>query len=65
MGLRISSAEIADSSSRHALLHAHRLGALVSPNTAASALQSGDVLAICDNDLHDSMSDSEIAAIAS
>jgi protein phosphatase len=64
MGL-ISAGDISSSDSRHALIRSVGPEMFVSPDTNALSLQPGDVLVLCTDGLHDEMSESEIASIAS
>ena len=64
MGL-ISAGEIATSDSRHVLIRSLGPEMLVSADTAALTVQPGDVLVLCTDGLHDEMSETEIASIAS
>jgi serine/threonine protein phosphatase PrpC len=61
----ISAEEIAASESRHVLLRSLGPELFVSPDTVAVPIQSGDVLVLCTDGLHDEMSDDEIARIVS
>jgi protein phosphatase len=61
----ISAAEMAQSESRHVLIRSLGPEMFVSPDTTALTVQAGDVLVLCSDGLHNEMSDSEIAAIAS
>ena len=62
MGL-LSAAEAAESESRHVLIRSLGPEMFVSPETTAITMQSGDVFVLCSDGLHDSMSNSAIAAI--
>jgi PPM family protein phosphatase len=64
MGL-ISADEIAASEARHVLIRSLGPEMFVSPDTTALTLQPGDVLVLCSDGLHDEMSVTEMAAIAS
>jgi protein phosphatase len=64
MGL-ISTAEIADSDSRHVLLRSLGPEMFVSPDTTAVTLQPGDTLVLCTDGLHDEMNEATIAQIVS
>ncbi len=61
----ISSAEIPDAVSRHALIRSLGPEMFVSAETTTLTLQPGDVFVLCTDGLHDEMEDSEIAAIVS
>jgi protein phosphatase len=64
MGL-ISAEEIPDSDSRHVLIRSLGPEMFVAPDTTAVTLQAGDVLMLCTDGLHDEMSETMIAEIAS
>jgi PPM family protein phosphatase len=64
MGL-ISNGDIANSEARHVLIRSLGPEMFVSPDTAALTIQPGDVLVLCTDGLHDEMSNTEIASIAS
>ena len=64
MGL-ISAEEIHDSDSRHVLIRSLGPEMFVSADTTAITLQTDDVLVLCTDGLHDEMSESMIATIAS
>jgi serine/threonine protein phosphatase PrpC len=64
MGL-ISASDVAESESRHVLIRSLGPEMFVSPDTTALSIQSGDVLVLCTDGLHDEMSDEEIAGIVS
>ena len=64
MGL-ITADEISDSDSRHVLIRSLGPELFVSPDTTAITLQAGDVLVLCTDGLHDEMTESMIAEIAS
>jgi protein phosphatase len=64
MGL-ITTAEIADSDSRHVLIRSLGPEMFVSPDTTAITLQVGDVLVLCTDGLHDEMKDGLLAEIVS
>jgi protein phosphatase len=64
MGL-ISAAEMAASDARHVLVRSLGPEMFVSPDTTAITLQPGDVLVLSTDGLHDEMSESQIAEIAS
>jgi PPM family protein phosphatase len=64
MGL-ISAEEIPTSDSRHVLLRSLGPELFVSPDTTAVTLQADDVLILCTDGLHDEMSESMMAEIAS
>jgi protein phosphatase len=61
----ISTAEIADSESRHVLIRSLGPEMFVSPDTTALTLQAGDTLVLCTDGLHDEMSETAIAEIVS
>jgi PPM family protein phosphatase len=61
----ISAEEIPDSDSRHVLLRSLGPELFVSPDTTAVTLQADDVLILCTDGLHDEMSESVMAEIAS
>jgi len=61
----ISESEIANSDSRHVLIRSLGPEMFVSPDTSALTLQPGDSLVLCTDGLHDEMSETEIANIAS
>jgi protein phosphatase len=64
MGL-ITVDEIPDSDARHVLVRSLGPELFVSPDTTAITLQEGDVLVLCTDGLHDEMTESMIAEIAS
>jgi protein phosphatase len=64
MGL-ISAGEIPSSESRHVLIRSLGPEMFVSPDTTALTLHPGDVLVLCTDGLHDEMSETEIASLAS
>ena len=64
MGL-ITDDEISDSDVRHVLIRSLGPELFVSPDTTAITLQAGDVLVLCTDGLHDEMTNSMIAEIAS
>lgn len=64
MGL-VTVDEICDSDARHVLIRSLGPELLVSPDTTAISLQTGDVLVLCTDGVHDEMSESMIAEIAS
>jgi protein phosphatase len=64
MGL-ISTAEMAESDSRHVLIRSLGPEMFVSPDTTAVTLQAGDVLVLSTDGLHDEMSETAIAEIVS
>lgn len=64
MGL-ITADEIPESDSRHVLIRSLGPELFVSPDTTAVTLQAGDVLVLCTDGLHDEMTESMIAEIAS
>jgi protein phosphatase len=64
MGL-ISADEIAESDSRHVLIRSLGPEMFVSPDTTALTLLPGDVLVLSTDGLHDEMSETAIAEIAS
>ena len=61
----ISADEIAASESRHVLLRSLGPEMFVSPQTSAISVQSGDILVLSTDGLHDELSSSELAAIVS
>ncbi len=61
----ISTGEIPSSDSRHILIRSLGPEMFVSPDTTALTLQPGDVLVLCTDGLHDEMSETEIASMAS
>jgi serine/threonine protein phosphatase PrpC len=63
MGL-ISAEEIPESDSRHVLIRSLGPEMFVAPDTTAVTLQAGDVLVLCTDGLHDEMSETMIAEIA-
>lgn len=64
MGL-ITTAEMAESESRHVLLRSLGPEMFVSPDTTVLTLQPADVLVLCSDGLHDGMSEAAIAHIVS
>jgi protein phosphatase len=64
MGL-ISASEIAESDSRHVLIRSLGPEMFVSPDTTTVTLQTGDVLVLSTDGVHDEMGDKAIAAIVS
>jgi len=64
MGL-ISERDIAQSESRHVLIRSLGPEMFVSPDTTALTIQSGDVLVLCSDGLHDELPEATIAAIVS
>jgi PPM family protein phosphatase len=64
MGL-ISAAEMAESESRHVLIRSLGPEMFISADTTAITLLPADVLILCSDGLHDEMSESAIASIAS
>jgi protein phosphatase len=64
MGM-ISAADVSSSDARHVLIRSVGPEMFVSPDTTALTLQPGDVLVLSTDGLHDEMSETEIAAIAS
>jgi protein phosphatase len=62
MGL-ISAREMAESESRHLLTRSLGPEMFVSADTTALTLQSGDLLVLCSDGLHDCMSEQDIARI--
>ena len=64
MGL-ISESEIPQSESRHVLIRSLGPEMFVSPDTTALTIQSGDVLVLCSDGLHDEMPETTIASIVS
>jgi PPM family protein phosphatase len=61
----ISSAEIPDAASRHALIRSLGPEMFVSPDTNTLTVLPGDTFVLCTDGIHDEMEDSEIAAIVS
>jgi PPM family protein phosphatase len=61
----ISDSEIKASDSRHVLIRSLGPEMFVSPDTTAVTLEAGDVLVLCTDGLHDEMTESMIAEIAS
>jgi serine/threonine protein phosphatase PrpC len=59
----ISSADIAESNSRHVLIKSLGPEMFVAPETNTVTLQSGDTLVLCTDGLHDEMPDRELSAI--
>ena len=64
MGL-LSASDAAESDSRHVLIRSLGPEMFVSPDTTSATLQTGDVLVLCTDGLHDEMSDDAIAEIVS
>lgn len=64
MGL-ITDAEIAQSESRHVLIRSLGPEMFVSPDTTALTIQSGDVLVLCSDGVHDELPGSTMASIVS
>lgn len=64
MGL-ITADEVSDSDARHVLIRSLGPELFISPDTTAISLQAGDVLVLCTDGLHDEMTESMIAEIAS
>jgi PPM family protein phosphatase len=64
MGL-LSASDVAESESRHVLIRSLGPELFVSPDTIALTLQSGDVLVLCTDGLHDEMREEVIAEIVS
>jgi protein phosphatase len=64
MGL-ISDRDIAQSESRHVLIRSLGPEMFVSPDTTALTIQSGDVLVLCSDGLHDELPEASIASIVS
>jgi protein phosphatase len=61
----ISAADIAESSSRHVLIKSLGPELFVAPDTTTLSIQSGDVLVLCTDGLHDELPEREMAAIVS
>lgn len=61
----LTASEAAESDSRHILIRSLGPQMFVSPDTTALTLQPDDVLVLCSDGLHDSMSNSAIAEIVS
>jgi len=61
----ISASDIATSEARHVLIRSLGPEMFVSPDTTALTIQSGDVLVLCSDGLHDEMPESTIAEIVS
>jgi PPM family protein phosphatase len=61
----ISESEIKESDSRHVLIRSLGPEMFVSPDTTAITLETGDVLVLCTDGLHDEMTEAMIAEIAS
>jgi PPM family protein phosphatase len=61
----ISESEIKESDSRHVLIRSLGPEMFVSPETTAITLETGDVLVLCTDGLHDEMTEAMIAEIAS
>jgi protein phosphatase len=61
----LTAAEAATSDTRHLLIRSLGPEMFVSPDTTAITVQPGDVLVLCSDGLHNEMSDTEIARIAS
>jgi len=61
----ISASDIATSEARHVLIRSLGPEMFVSPDTTALTIQSGDVLVLCSDGLHDKMPKSTIAEIVS
>ena len=61
----ISTAEIPDAASRHALIRSLGPEMFVSPDTTTLTLSPGDTFVLCTDGIHDEMEESEIAAIVS
>src|SRR3984957_9831650 len=61
----ISAADIATSDSRHVLIRSLGPEMFVSPDTTALTLQTGDVLVLCSDGLHDEMPAATMASIVS
>ena len=61
----LSASDVAESESRHVLIRSLGPEMFVSPDTTALSIQSGDVLMLCTDGLHDEMDDEEIAGILS
>jgi PPM family protein phosphatase len=64
MGL-ITESEMAQSESRHVLIRSLGPEMFVSPDTTAVTVQSGDVLVLCSDGVHDELPETTIASIAS
>jgi protein phosphatase len=61
----ISKSEVAESESRHVLIRSLGPEMFVSPDTTAVSLLAGDMLVLSTDGLHDELSDTAIAEIAS
>jgi len=61
----ISESEMAQSESRHVLIRSLGPEMFVSPDTTALTVQSGDVLVLCSDGVHDELPESAIASIVS
>jgi protein phosphatase len=61
----ISTADIAESNSRHVLIKSLGPEMFVSPDTTTLTVQAGDTLVLCTDGLHDEMPPNELAAIVS
>jgi PPM family protein phosphatase len=64
MGL-VSESDMAQSESRHVLIRSLGPEMFVSPDTTALTIQSGDILVLCSDGLHDEMPGTTIASIVS
>jgi protein phosphatase len=64
MGL-ITESDMAQSESRHVLIRSLGPEMFVSPDTTALTVQSGDVLVLCSDGVHDELPESTIASIVS
>jgi protein phosphatase len=64
MGL-ISAKDVAQSESRHVLIRSLGPEMFVAPDTTALTIQSGDVLVLCSDGLHDELPEATIASIVS
>lgn len=64
MGI-VSESDIAQSESRHVLIRSLGPEMFVSPDTTALTIQSGDILVLCSDGLHDEMPGATIAGIVS
>jgi len=64
MGL-ITEAEVAQSESRHVLIRSLGPEMFVSPDTTALTIQTGDVLVLCSDGVHDELPETTMASIVS
>jgi protein phosphatase len=64
MGL-LSARDMAESESRHVLIKSLGPELFVAPDTTTLSIQSGDVLVLCTDGLHDELPEPELAAIVS